>query len=289
MQAGSVLVLLLSASTVVALAGARQELALYPERLSPQDLKLSGHLFESSQPAVRFVAYEELLELPQQTFSPKDDGNFPAGAVLSGIPLEELIRAIAVPDSGLLVAAVCYDKYEAHYTAEYRAAHHPMLVLRIGGEPPPSWPKSGGSSYGPYLISHASFTPAFHVLSHSDEPQIPYGVLELRFLRENEVLNALLPAGKYAADSSVMQGYRIAFQNCFRCHNEGPFGGRKAGVNWETLAQFAALDPAWFAEFVHDPKSRDSKASMPGNPQYDAKTLQALTGYFQAFSRRENR
>lgn len=106
MQAGSVLVLLLSASTVVALAGARQELALHPERLSPQDLKLSGNLFDSSQPAVRFVAYEELLELPQQTFSPKDDGNFPAGAVLSGIPLEELIRAHS-PRTSLAVMEDC--------------------------------------------------------------------------------------------------------------------------------------------------------------------------------------
>ena len=98
----------------------------------------------------------------------------------------------------------------------------------------PLGPKAAAAPDGPYLISQASFTPAFHILSHSDEPQVAYGVQELKFLRENEVLNALLPAGRYAADSSVMHGYRIAFQNCFRCHNEGSFSGRKASVNWVT-------------------------------------------------------
>ena len=288
MRAGPAIALLLTA-LAAAPSGTHQELALHSRRSSPQDLVLSGDLAGLHGGAVRFVAYEDLLKLPQQILSAKDDANFPGGARLSGVPLDQLIRAIGVSGSGQLVAAICSDKYEAHYTVEYRAAHHPVLVLRIAGEPPADWSKIGRASYGPYLISHARFVPATHIPSPTDEPQIPYGVLELKFLPEDQVLDALRPRGSYAADSSVMQGYQTAFQNCFRCHNQGPWGGRKAGVDWEILARFAAIDPAGFAALVHDPKSINSSAAMPANPEYDAKALQALTAYFQAFDRQGSR
>ena len=287
MQAGPVFALLLAVIAIA--AGTGQRIALSPERSGPQDLELSGDLPGLPKGAVRFVSYAELASLPQRRFTVRDDANFPYGAELSGVSLDDLIHRLGLADSGQLVAAVCDDKYEAHYPAEYRVAHSPILVLRIDGKPAAEWPKADGSSYGPFLISHARFTPAFHILSHTDEPQIPYGVLELKFLPQDEVLNALLPSAKYPMDSPVMQGYRIAFQNCFRCHNEGAFGGQKAGVDWETLAGVATGDPASFAATIHDPRARYASASMPGNPQYDTQTLHALTAYFQAFHRRGNR
>ncbi len=293
MQAGRVVALLLAALAVAAADGTSQHLALQSRRSSPQDLALSGDLPGLPEGASRFVSYQELLRLPQQTFSPRDDANFPGGARLSGVSLDELMRAIGVPESGQLVAAICDDKYAAHYTVEYRGAHHPILVLRIAGKPPADWPKTSDSSYGPYLVSQPDFVAPAHTSAGAsadfDEPQIPYGVLELRFLRQDQVLNALRPPGEYAAGSPVMQGLGTAFQNCFRCHNVGVLGGRKAGVGWNVLARFAAGDPAGFAALIHDPKSRNKSATMPASPQYDAKVLQALTAYFQAFNRQGSR
>jgi mono/diheme cytochrome c family protein len=289
MRVVQVFALLLAALLVAAGSGTRSPLTLQPARSSPQDLEISGDLAGLPEGTVRFVKYEDLLTFPQGTFTPAGDANFPTGGALSGMRLEELIHALGLPDSGQLIAAECNDKYEAHYTAAYRAAHDPILVLRIGGKPPTSWPTIEGNSSGPYLISHASFTPAFHVLSHADEAQIPFGVVGLKFFKEDAVLAVLRPKGEYAPDSAVMQGYQIAFQNCFRCHNQGVFGGRKAGVAWNTLARYATWDPAGFAAVVHDPKSKNPAAKMPGNPEYDADTLHALTAYFQAFNQQAKR
>lgn len=289
MRVVQVFALSLAALLVAAGSGTRPPLTLQSARSSPQDLEISGDLPGLPDGTVRFVKYEDLLTLPQGTFTPAGDANFPHGGALSGMPLEELIHALGLPDSGQLIAAECNDKYEAHYTAAYRAAHNPILVLRIDGNPPATWPAIEGNSFGPYLISHASFTPAFHVLSHMDEAQIPFGVVGLKFFKEDALLDALRPKGEYAPDSAVMQGYHIAFQNCFRCHNQGVLGGRKAGVAWNTLARYAMWDPAGFTAIVRDPKSKNAAAKMPGNPEYDADTLHAITAYFQAVNQQAKR
>jgi mono/diheme cytochrome c family protein len=267
-------------------AGTRTQhsLTLWPSRSSSQDLEISGDLQGLPEGTVRFVTYEDLLTLPQRMFTPVHDANFPHGEALSGVPLEELIHALGLPDSGELVAAECSDKYEAHYTAEYRAAHDAVLVLQIGGDPPSRWPKIEGTSPGPYLISHVGFKPAYHILSHPEKAQIPYEVTGLKFLKQEAVLDALSPKREYGRDSAVMQGFQIAFENCFRCHNQGVLGGHKAGVSWNILARYATWDPAGFAAVIHDPKSKNAAAKMPGFPKYDAATLQTLTAYFQAFN-----
>ncbi|HLX68748.1 MAG TPA: hypothetical protein VKV04_03885, partial [Verrucomicrobiae bacterium] len=120
--------------------------------------------------------------------------------------LEELISRFAQKPDAEMVTAVCDDLYETHYPRDYISAHHPLLVLEIDGQPPFGWPKSSdgsGSSMGPYLISHPHFTPAFKVLSHEDEPQIPWGVVRLEFRDEKTVFNAIAPRGPQAANSAV--------------------------------------------------------------------------------------
>lgn len=284
MRVAQIFAALLAALAMAAGMRTQHSLTLQPSQSSPQELEISGDLAGLPEGTIRFVTYEGLLTLPQRMFTTVNDANFRHGEALSGVPLEELIHALGFPDSGELVAAECWDKYEAHYTAEYRAAHDPVLVLQIGGEPPARWPKIEGNSAGPYLISHAGFNPAYHVLSHTEEAQIPYGVTGLKFLKQDVVLDALRPKREYARDSAVMQGFQIAFQNCFRCHNQGVLGGHKANVAWNTLARYATWDPAGFAAVIHDPKSKNTAAKMPGYPEYDFATLQALTAYFQAFN-----
>jgi mono/diheme cytochrome c family protein len=122
------------------------------------------------------------------------------------------------------------------------------------------------------------------VLSHADEAQIPNGVIELRFLRQDVVLDAIRPRGSFAENSPEMLGYRIAQQNCFRCHNAGEYGGQKSGWSWQSLAHVAKVEPGGFAAYTKDPQSQDPTAEMPGNPEYDDATLHALTAYFQTFA-----
>jgi mono/diheme cytochrome c family protein len=166
------------------------------------------------------------------------------------------------------------------------AAHHPVLVLAVNGKPPSGWPKaSGGHGFdmGPYMISHEKFTPAFKILSHTDEPQIPWGVVRLEFRDARAVFGAIAPRGPSANQPAVQAGYKIAKQNCFRCHYNGADGGQKSGVTWAVLSALATSSPDFFTAYVRDPKSKRSEPQMPGNPEYDDATTRALTAYFRTF------
>ncbi|ADV84341.1 class I cytochrome c [Terriglobus saanensis] len=261
------------------------KLPLHESRIASEDLTVSGDLPGLPAKAVRFVSYPDLLRLPQVNFKVTDDPNFKEATEIGGVYLEEVLRALGISEEGTLIAAICDDKYEAHYPVAYRAAHHPILVLQINGKPLSQRSRTGdGGTYGPYLISHASFTPRFRVLSYAEEAQIPNGVLELRFSKEHEVFEAIHPRGPSAGGSSQRLGYTIARENCFRCHNSGDYGGNKSGRPWSSLARLAQTNPEDFARYIKDPHSVNRFAQMPGFPEYDEVTLSALTAYFQTFA-----
>jgi mono/diheme cytochrome c family protein len=265
-------------------SSAPQRISLATQRSSPQDLAISGEVPGVAQGQRGFVRYAELISLPQVSFTVKDDENFGHPVRLSGVSLDTLAAALGVTEKKFL-AANSNDGYEAHYSAEYRTLHHPFLVLRIDGQEPDHWPKGpDGENYGPYLISHASFAPAYHVLAQKDEAQIPYGVVELRFLDEAAVMKQLLPPGSGAAPSSAMQGYRIVMQNCLRCHRNGDLGGTKSPFGWPQMALIAQGNPAAFGKYVVRPNSVNPEANMPANPEFDAGTIAALTAYFRSFA-----
>ena len=258
---------------------------LRAQRSSALDLELGGELKGLPPGSTRFVTREDLLALPQVTYTVTDDSNFTGPAEIKGVLLEELARDLGAAPRADLVVAICDDKYRANYPRDYMRAHHPMLVLEINGKPPAAWPRSGeGFEMGPYMISHAKFTPAFKILAHGDEPQIPWGVVRLEFRAERAVFGAIAPRGPHANDADVQDGYRIAQQNCFRCHNAGDEGGQKSGVTWTVLAALAAGSPEFFAEYVRNPKTKNPKTQMAASPQYDDVTMQALTDYFQTFA-----
>jgi mono/diheme cytochrome c family protein len=258
---------------------------LAPQRNSPQDLEISGDVPGIPQGGKGFVGYADLSRLAQVTFTVKNDENFSNPVTLSGVSLDAIMAALGINGGKQLIAASADDGYEAHYTAEYRAAHRPFLVLRIGGQDPAKWPKGpNGENYGPYVISHPAFSPAFHVLAHKDEAQIPYGVMGLRFLDEAAVLKELRPPGAASAASPAMQGYQIAVQNCLRCHREGDVGGTKSPFGWPQMALIAQGNPSAFGKYVVRPNSVNPEANMPANPEYDAATIQALTAYFRSFA-----
>jgi mono/diheme cytochrome c family protein len=85
-----------------------------------------------------------------------------------------------------------------------------------------------------------------------------------------------------ARNSPVEQGYMIARQDCFRCHNMGAEGGTKAGRSWLKLAarrKMARIPP-------DDPQSHvgESKGNHARSHPYDDATLDALTAYFKTFA-----
>ena len=256
-------------------------------RLSPLDLEIGGELAGLPPGTTRYITHDDLLALPQTTYTVADDPNFAGSTQVSGVPLKELFRDLgANPDSDLIVA-ICGDQYRANYPQSYISAHHPLLVLSINGKPPWDWPKDAeghDSDMGPYMISHSKFTPSFTILAHHDEPQIPWGVVRLEFHNAKNVFGAIAPHGPRAAEPQVQDGYRIAQQNCFRCHNRGDEGGHKAGRPWLVLSAWATASPEHFIAYVRNPQASNPQAQMPGNPGYDDATIRALIAYFQTFS-----
>jgi len=285
--------MLMCLAVAAAVSGAAPEkIPLAAQRSSPLDLEISGDVPGVPQGAKRYVRYADLSKLPQVTFTVRDDENFSAPVQLSGVSLDTLAAALGLGDGKQagkqIIAAICDDGYEGHYTAEYRATHHPFLVLRIGGKEPANWPKGpDGENYGPYLISHPSFAPAFHVLAQKEEAQIPYGVTGLGFFDEATVLQQLHPAGVTAAAAPAMLGYRIVQQNCLRCHRSGDIGGTKSPFGRPQMALIAQGNPAAFGKYVVRPNAVNPEANMPANPEYDAATVAALVAYFRSFAPEE--
>ena len=279
---------LLFASLLVASATARTAASpdaapLHAQRNSASDLELSA----SAKAVPRFISYEDLLKLPQVGYTVSDDSNFAPDTQIGGVALAQLAQLAGVASNSGVVVAICNDGYQATYSREYIAAHRPLLVLKINGKPPAGWPKShDGGSMGPYLISHPAFTPSFHVLSHRDEAQIPYGVSRIELRSPAEVFGPIAPRGKYPAGSAVWQGYHIAQQNCYRCHNMGNEGGRMARHPWPVLAAWAASDPKYFAAYVRNPRAVGADRMMPAMTQYDDQTIEALRAYFATFAAR---
>jgi len=275
----------LASAALAALPTVDSQSILHAERFSAGDLEVGGELASAPARATRFIRYEDLLRLPQESFTVNDDSNLPAGTEISGVSLDSLANLLGHASADLLIVAICDDQYRANYPHDYLAAHHPILVLSINGKLHDQWPslREGGNP-GPYLIAHPFFKPVFKVLSHEDEPQVPYGVVRIEFQRESVVFGAIQPPGNWHENSPVEQGYVIARQDCFRCHNMGSEGGAKAGRSWLQLAKDAAQDSHRFRQTIRNPTSLNLKATMPAHTNYDDATLDALTAYFKTFA-----
>ena len=255
-------------------------------RTSASDLEVGGDLAGLPAGATRYITRKDLLALPQVKYTVAAGGDFAAPAEISGVSLGELARDVGAAPESDLVVAICDDKYRTNYSRAHIADHHPLLVLKINGKSPGGWPKDPehGDDMGPYLIAYPSFTPGFRILSFAEEPQIPWGVVRIEFRDEKQVFGAIAPRGPHAGDQAVQDGYRIAEQNCYRCHNMGAEGGEKSGLPWTVLAQWASGSHVFFGAYIRDPQSKNPSAQMPGNPSYDDATLAALTAYFRTFA-----
>jgi hypothetical protein len=271
--------LIVAATLLLSAQTAPHSSLLHPTRQAPTDLEVGGEISGAGQ----FISYQDLLQLPQVKFTTPKDANFPVPAQVSGVALDQ-VRHLLGADADMVVA-ICKDGYRSPYPAAYLAAHHPVLVLTVNGKSQEGWPKAENDlELGPYVIENPSFTPSFKVLSHSDEAQIPFEVVRLDFRRESEVLGAIAPPGKFAPGSPVMDGYRIAQQNCYRCHNMGAEGGRMASIAWPVIASMAKGSPEFFARYVRNPQALNPHSRMAASPGYDDQTIAALLAYFVTFA-----
>jgi hypothetical protein len=252
---------------------------LHATQQAPTDFEVGGAISGAGQ----FISYHDLLQLPQVSFMASNDSNFPAPAHLGGVALDQLRRLLGA--GGDMVVAICRDGYRSNYPASYLAAHHPVLVLTVDGNSQESWPKAeNGGPLGPYVIANPSFTPGFKVLSHNDEAQIPFQVVRLDFRSESEVFGPIAPRDTFAPGSPVMDGYRIAKQNCYRCHNMGAEGGHMASLAWPVVAAIAKGSPDFFAKYVRNPQALNPHSKMAASPEYDDQTIAALRAYFVTFA-----
>ena len=260
---------------------AHQVSLLHPTRTEAGDLEVGDG-------KAAFISYQDLLKLPQVDFLSKNDSNYPAPAQLGGVSLQQLLRSLGVDAD--MVVAICADGYRSNYPVAYLNAHHPVLVLTVNGKPPAEWPKSGeGGELGPYVIANPDFKPSFQVLSHTDEAQIPFQVVRLDVRSERQVLGPITPKGDFAPGSPVMQGFQIAQQNCYRCHNMGAEGGQMAGIPWPVLGALAKANPEFFAKYVRTPQAVNPHSKMAGSPGYDDATIAALRAYFTTFAAGESK
>jgi len=290
-----IVVLALAAPMVVAFGRAQAQaernarpkpaLSLQEKRGSALDLEVGGDLAGLPPGAVRYLTREDLQKLPQTSYVVTDDANFSAATGIRGVPLQILARELAADGEKALLVAICGDLYRAHYPRSYVQAHRPLLALEINGKGPAGWPKSkdGSSEMGPYLISHPHFAPSFKILGNDEEAQIPWGVVRLEFRAEQAVFGEISPPGPSAEDATVQAGYRIARENCLRCHGPSRYGRLKGQINWAGIAFFADASASEFAAYVRNPRRVAPSAQMPGNPQYSDETVQALIAYFRSF------
>jgi len=281
------LTLVLAATTTrlpIVRGQAAPTLQLHPMRTHADDLEIGGDLPNLAKGEHRFVAWADLDKLPQESATVSDDSNFTGTAKITGIPLEKLPALLGASPNATMLIVVCDDAYEAHYPAAYLKAHHPLLVLRINGQSPASWPVgTDGSAMGSYMVSHAKFTPSFKILTHTDEPQVPWGIVRLDLRREADVYAPITPRGPHANDEPVQQGFTIAKQNCFRCHAQDGEGGKKSDRTWQMVARRAVKDPTYFDALIRDPATVDPGSQMAASPQYDDATMKSLRAYFATF------
>ncbi|MBB5340462.1 mono/diheme cytochrome c family protein [Edaphobacter lichenicola] len=262
---------------------------LLTERGAASDLEIAGIAADIAPGTVRYISYGQLATLPQTTVTVTGDDNFrelpQQKLTVTGVYLDVLESSLGVLPGSDLLTALCSDGYRATYTREYMKTHRPILALKIDGLPVKTWAaQTHIDDPGPYFITHEDFTPSFSVLSFPELPKIPAKITRLEFGTTQQVYGAIAPHQKDASNPQVIDGFRIAQQHCYRCHNMGRYGGTKAGRSWQTLGNYAASSPSTFERYLRNPKSIDPKSAMSPNPQLDESTAKALQTYFQTFA-----
>src|SRR6266702_646739 len=144
---------------------AAEDLVLHERRESRTDLEVSWAA--GGKPVDGYIAYKDLLALPQVSATVVSDENFTEmhtpSVRVTGVLLSVLAKRLKVPEGLDLMLARCLDGYVGPYPVEYVAAHEPILVLTVNGMTMAAWAKqTGNEDPGPYVITYDNFKPAWH-------------------------------------------------------------------------------------------------------------------------------
>src|SRR3954467_9272695 len=118
------MLMVIATALVAAVPGDDWTGMVHGERTSPGDLELGGDLAGVPAGESRYVRYEDLLRMPQETYTVTDDSNFHGKTEITGVALSTLAEALG--KSADMIVAICYDRYRTHYSRDYVAAHHPL-------------------------------------------------------------------------------------------------------------------------------------------------------------------
>jgi mono/diheme cytochrome c family protein len=258
---------------------------LHAARESASDLEVTGLVAGLADGVPAYIRRGDLLALPQ-TRAITSDGPYSRGSLkISGVTFNTLARAIGALPSSDLITATCADRYRSHFPSGYIAQHQPILVLTINGQSIATWSAQAHRyDASPYTVIYAHFVPAFKILAHEDEAQLPDNLQTLNFTTQAKTFAPISPRGSFPEGSPEQQGFAIAKQNCLRCHFSGASGGTKSGRSWQSLGEWAREQPLFFEQYVKNPQMFESHSHMAANPQYDTRTLTALAAYFRTFA-----
>ena len=251
-------------------------------RAEEMSLRVFGKLAGRTNNVV--VGYPALLAKAAPPVKVELDPELGRAAEFRGVALAELPRLLgAGPDSDLIILRAA-DNYFSCFPKDYVDQHQPFLAVEIDGAPPSRWPKTSyGAALGPYLVSHPKFVGAELLPGLKESPRFPYAVVSLEFARAAETLDRLKVAGA-ATNHSLRIGETLALSACISCHHAGDFGGTLAQRPWVILSTWAKADPGYFRRYVRDPKAVNPAAKMGGFKDWPAEAIEAVRGYFAAYS-----
>lgn len=251
-------------------------------RAEEMSLRVFGKLAGGTSNFV--VGYPALLAKAAPLVKVEFDPELGRAAEFRGVPLAEIPRLLGAGSDADMIILRAADNYFSCFPKDYVVRHQPFLAVEIDGAPPSRWPKTSyGAALGPYLVSHPKFVGAELLPGLKESPRFPYAVVSLEFARAAETLDRLKVAGA-ATNQSLRIGETLAFSACISCHHAGDFGGTLAQRPWVILSTWAKADPGYFRRYVRDPKSVNPAAKMGGFKDWPDEAIEAVRGYFAAYS-----
>lgn len=274
------------AAAALALCAAPQSvfaLELHAERASPTDLAIRGLLKDLPAGETRYVRWAELRALPTRTLRVGDEF-VPGEQEVTVVMLADVLAKLPREERADALISICNDGYASVYTAEFMEKHQPFVVLEINGKGPETWPPEGMKfNPGPYVVSVAEqLSPGVSKIMDIGHKR-PWGVDTIEFVRYEERF-ALWHKGALADPSPLIaEGRDIWVNSCFSCHNapQENLGGTKAQRPIQIVATHAAYNPAYFKDYVRNPKKLNPMATMEPHPHYTDAQLDALIAFLK--------
>jgi hypothetical protein len=261
-----------------------ERLTLHATRQAATDLEVSGLLVGVPAGESRWVSWADLRALPSQEI--ETEGEFlPGKQRVRLVFLREVLDRLPVAPGFDAVTATCTDGYASVFPRAFIDRWQPYVVIDINGAGPEHWPPKGMSfNPGPYVITVSDLvTPGVSQLPDISHKQ-PWGVSAIKLVREAEEFAPLASGAWASLSASALRGRELWVHSCYSCH-KGPgeeFGGTKSGRPFAVLQAYAKHNPAYFKNYVRDPKKLNASTQMSAHPHYSDAQIADLKAFVLA-------